>query len=486
MSTNLLNYEVDPFDGDEPAYIRVQSVEYGGSYPDITASAAENYPPNASSTGPATRLFIELPYIIDLSDAGDTRPLLVKDITTNTTLTRVTAAPGANEYRVSPITSNRRSIIEVATARAGNQFGYDFYVIGGQLNAADAGKLTGATIKLAIAGQSYNENLADALIGPAADAGAAINSWIDVLEAAGGGTIMLAEGTYLVTTTIALKSKVNIMGMGPGTVVKRNANIDAVMTANNQSSIEIQNIKVDGNRATYTAGVKYGISLIGGSSQIVITKCNLVSSHINNIYGNNVSSLIIKDNIFNDCPEIDLSSGVLPITNSIISSNLFLSNLALSANIQLVANSNNNIISGNYCKGNNYQIFIIGSYNVINGNTMAGLSGVPLYMEAGVSNSVTNNAVLGTADSTDGFFIFESDSNVIVGNTINGISAGRGIGLDTSRYNTITGNNIRGCLDGISIEVGSDYNIVMGNRTTIGTGSLITDGGTGTATSGNL
>jgi hypothetical protein len=268
MSTNLLNYEVDPFDGDEPAYIRVQSVEYGGSYPDITASAAENYPPNASSTGPATRLFIELPYIIDLSDAGDTRPLLVKDITTNTTLTRVTAAPGANEYRVSPITSNRRSIIEVATARAGNQFGYDFYVIGGQLNAADAGKLTGATIKLAIAGQSYNENLADALIGPAADAGAAINTWVNLLNVAGGGTIMLSNGIYIITTPIKMKSNVNLRGEGAGTVLKRNAEIIDIINMDDNSATNcfLSDFKIDGNKANFTNSTNDGIQGHDGSS----------------------------------------------------------------------------------------------------------------------------------------------------------------------------------------------------------------------------
>jgi hypothetical protein len=132
MAFTYKNYNVDPRNADTPDYERIQSVYYGGSDANITAPASPNYPATGS-----TRYYIELPYIIDVSDLAGSRPISLRDVTGAVNLTRVAGAPGVNEYFVAPSTSQRRGWIELNASQAGNDIGYDFYIIGGQLRDTD-------------------------------------------------------------------------------------------------------------------------------------------------------------------------------------------------------------------------------------------------------------------------------------------------------------------------------------------------------------
>jgi hypothetical protein len=126
------NIPNDPFAAtvdDISEYYRVQSTSKGGSYNDITASTAVNYPVNTP-----TRLFLELPQRVDRSDLSGTRPITVTDETVAVDLTRVTGAPTGNEYRISPESSIRRDIIEISSTKTGNSISYDYYGLGSVLN----------------------------------------------------------------------------------------------------------------------------------------------------------------------------------------------------------------------------------------------------------------------------------------------------------------------------------------------------------------
>jgi hypothetical protein len=137
MAITYKNYNVDPFNADTPDYQRLQTAYYGGSEANFTAPAAANYPASGS-----TRYFLEIPYIIDVSDLAGSRPIALRDVTGAVTLTRVTGSPGANQYRVSPATSERRGIIELHSGQAGNTIGADLYHIGGQLRAEDINNIS--------------------------------------------------------------------------------------------------------------------------------------------------------------------------------------------------------------------------------------------------------------------------------------------------------------------------------------------------------
>jgi hypothetical protein len=129
----------DPFattTDDISEYRRVQSVGQGGTYLDKTVPSAANYP-----VVTPTRYFVEFPERVDLSDTGGSRPIVVYDNTSSTTLTRVTGAPAANEYRVAPVDSIRRSVVEFNSGQAGDSISYDFYGMGSVFDADEFNKI---------------------------------------------------------------------------------------------------------------------------------------------------------------------------------------------------------------------------------------------------------------------------------------------------------------------------------------------------------
>jgi hypothetical protein len=129
----------DPFattTDDISEYRQVQSVGQGGTYLDVEVSGVANYP-----VGTPTRYFVEFPERIDLSDTGGSRPIVVYDNTSSTTLTRVTGAPAANEYRVAPVDSIRRSVVEFNSGQAGDSISYDFYGMGSVFDADEFNKI---------------------------------------------------------------------------------------------------------------------------------------------------------------------------------------------------------------------------------------------------------------------------------------------------------------------------------------------------------
>lgn len=135
LVSQKVNYSVDPWDSDDIKYLHVQSLEYSGNNADLTAPSAPNFPNPLSAS--STRYFLDTPWIIDVSDLAGSRPIIIKDVTTATVLTRVSGSPGANEYRVPPATSSRRHSIEIHSGQAAHQIGYDMYAIGSVLDETD-------------------------------------------------------------------------------------------------------------------------------------------------------------------------------------------------------------------------------------------------------------------------------------------------------------------------------------------------------------
>lgn len=132
MGNEYIEHNVDPWANDAIDGKHVKSVEFSGAFLNETAPAAANFP---IETGSPTRYFLAMPLSIDVSDLAGSKPFILKDVTSATTLTRVTSAPGVNEFRVPPDTSNRRSTIELHSGQAGNTLGYDYYGIGTILTA---------------------------------------------------------------------------------------------------------------------------------------------------------------------------------------------------------------------------------------------------------------------------------------------------------------------------------------------------------------
>lgn len=125
----MKNWLVDPFNSDALDSVLVKSAYYSGTFDNMTAPIA-NYPESSP-----TRLFLYTDWIIDVSDLAGTKPCSIRDVTTSTTLTRVTGTPSTNEYRLPPSTSEGKNIIELHTGQVGHTIGYSFYTNGSVIYA---------------------------------------------------------------------------------------------------------------------------------------------------------------------------------------------------------------------------------------------------------------------------------------------------------------------------------------------------------------
>jgi hypothetical protein len=139
-----INHRGDPFNANAIPVgnsKHVQSISGAGSgtgpYYDIIAPAA-NYPDEAP-----TRYFIELPLIPNVSDFIG-MPLILKDVTSGTVLTKVTSSPGVNQYRYVPDQTGiyRPQVIELHAGQTGHTIGYDYYGIQTVLNKEDFDQLS--------------------------------------------------------------------------------------------------------------------------------------------------------------------------------------------------------------------------------------------------------------------------------------------------------------------------------------------------------
>lgn len=129
MAETFYDSSADIRNSDAYDYYHLQSTGYGGSWTAITCPAL-NYPPSAP-----TRLFVSLPMRIDQTDLAGSRPIALK--IGATTLTKVSGAPGANEYFLAPTTSERRDTIELHSSRAAATLDFDFYGYGSIINSQD-------------------------------------------------------------------------------------------------------------------------------------------------------------------------------------------------------------------------------------------------------------------------------------------------------------------------------------------------------------
>lgn len=279
---NLYNYEVDPFNGDSAAYPLIKTAGMGGgaTMPDFFVPASANYPPSGSYSGSPTRYFLDVPYIIDITDTT-ARPITVYSVTGAVTLTRVLTAPNANEYRVSVNTSNRRTVMEFNVSNAGHQVAMQFYALGSTITKDSLLETKAYTVKLS-SSDSQNNIYNPLIISTSQDAAVPINYYINLINTLGGGTVYLEAGTYNCNTVINMKSNVILKGSGISTVLKRGANTASVISCGAITGYEISSLKIDGTKATYTSS---NVGINGNSVRYAAYK----DLYIYNNHGNGMS-----------------------------------------------------------------------------------------------------------------------------------------------------------------------------------------------------
>ena len=263
-----------------------------------------------------------------------------------------------------------------------------------------------------------------------------INAAIQALPAT-GGEIVILDGTYNITATIAMnKDNVKLSGNGNATVLKRMwdslATEGIITVTTTKGGCCIENLFVDGDQENFPEPDNFGICLYSSSSNTITG---------NTCYNNSSNGIYLYS-----------SSNNNTITGNTCSGNY--------DGIYLY-DSNNNTITGNTCNNNNsYGINLSGSSNTITGNTCNGNNDSGIYLSSNNNNTITGNTC--NDNSNNGIALYGSSSNTITGNTCNGNDSG--IYLYDSNNNTITGNTCNGNNDsGIYLNSNNNNNTITGN-----------------------
>jgi len=260
--------------------------------------------------------------------------------------------------------------------------------------------------------------------------------------------------------TITIKADGSVEGT---TFIVSDDNVTYTFTADITDNIVVQrsNITIDGKGHTLQGSGGEGFYL-AMMNNVTIRNTNIkgfgvgiqivFGSHHNTISGNNITTNGI----------IGIQVGLWDIDDPV----------------------NNNIISGNTISATDYYGIYIGpstSHNTISGNNITepreGLDPIPygIYLaETSGNNIISGNNIVGLC--LKGIGGESSSYNTISGNTItNNVIWGSpywynntldGIYLVSSSYNTISGNNITANHYGIWISPGSHYNTISGNKVT--------------------
>ena len=248
-----------------------------------------------------------------------------------------------------------------------------------------------------------------------------INSAIQALPT-GGGEVVILDGTYNITATIAMnKDNVTLSGNGSSTVLKRMWNSTSeegviTVTATN-GGCEIERLCVDGNKASYGGSDNLGIYLYGSSNNRITGNIirNATSSGVSCFSPQGVHprpppyNIVIENICFNNATGIGFTQG----SNNIAASNACFSN----SNSGIFTSGDRHVITGNVCNGNtSFGIRSLSSENLaIVGNTCNNNDvGVNFYMNVDAS-TVTGNTL---CNNNTGVLLSQSDNNSIVGNTV--------------------------------------------------------------------
>ena len=335
-----------------------------------------------------------------------------------------------------------------------------------------------------------------------------INSAISAVNTAGGGTVLLLEGTYSIDGTITLLDDVEIIGSGTQATIIEIAGgtdtLDVFSESTNPENWAIRNLTIDINSDS-NAGTKYGIDIDGtgalGQRSGIIDTVEFLDFHDPNDRAIRITNqadylMITNSHFWNGTTAIDIDGDNTEM-NIKISDNIFeditTDGIIINDGHTLTVEGNQfaNFDSG---VGDESAIDLTDSQQVIV-NSNAFLDGGHIGIEgdattAPSSITITNNsfnltatAVLGSffdvlisgntidqvTGSQSGMYFVDSTEVTITGNTIlecgnDGIElAAAGAGGGNSRF-TITGNTIHGNT-GYGVSLGTDAfdNTVSGN-----------------------
>ncbi len=277
---------------------------------------------------------------------------------------------------------------------------------------------------------------------------ATIQHAIDDAGVLAGDTIHVAAGTY--SENIIVNKSLTLTGntIDPSAVIingdSENRGIVVTINANN---VTITGFSITGSGSTPLEDCAVGLGAVSG--------CNIDNNIISNNDGIGIA--------------LQMSNGNYIQNNTLDSNNI--------AGIGLLGSSNNNILNNTsintieYIDGSNHLGYGIvlaaidtnsdncpeftSNENVIDGNTCTGNEVDGIYLDDRCNdNTITNNVISGNAKN--GIYCWKSSGNTITDNAITNNYL-NGIQLMASQDNNITGNSITGSENGILIRSGNSF-----------------------------
>lgn len=269
---------------------------------------------------------------------------------------------------------------------------------------------------------------------------------IDAVETAGGGLVLLTEGTFTILDGIDLKSEVHIIGCGlDATIIKvaATASTDfSILSAVSRTEFSVGRLTIDGSAASIGQN-HIGVE-IDGCSMGVLRDMEVGQIDRDSSGGIGVS--------------VDGSTDILIDNVRIVSCVWYGLSITDSENVTYV----NSVVKLN------------GAANITTDANATRLAFINVESTSSVANGADISApysrVVGCSFNGNGIHGLKLGSYVIVQGSEFTENGQHGIRLVSGDYNVITGNLIRGnsqttdnTYDGISIDASSDSNMISGN-----------------------
>ena len=251
-----------------------------------------------------------------------------------------------------------------------------------------------------------------------------INAAINILAAAGGGTVQLTIGTYYIDGKIVMKSNVQLVGHGHNTIIERNCNtygIDAVGGAGTElTGIVLRDFKTTRNAADANLFSLVHFSYVDNST--------IEHLLVENAAYHGIRAVLSDNNKIINCiidTTIDQDGLYLTGTNNIVTANVV--GGADDIGIHVLGNENN--ISNNQVSGSGSHNIVCGGNDcIIEGNTARDGSADGIYLNNSSRNIITSNQCFG--NTVNGIHIMGASADNDLANNTCYNNGGRGIYIE--------------------------------------------------------